>query len=280
VTVVVMSRDRRERALSTLERLTSSSGAAEVVFVDNASSDGTTAAVHETFPAVRLIGLDHNRGAVARTIGVRAARTAYVAFSDDDSWWADGSLATAQALFDAHPSLALVMAKVLVGRGEEVDPACRTMAAGRLGHPPGMPQPRVLGFVACGAVVRREAFLGVGGFNGLVAFPGEEDVLALDLASQGWDLVYADTVVAHHDPQESADRDGRRAALVRSSLVTTWLRRPAPRALSVTLKTMRQCGDREVRSGVIGALRRLPAALGSRRPIPPAVEQQLRLLEA
>jgi GT2 family glycosyltransferase len=143
-----------------------------------------------------------------------------------------------------------------------------------------MPQPRVLGFVACGAVVRREAFLGVGGFNGVVAFPGEEDVLALDLASQGWDLVYADTVVAHHDPQESADRDGRRAALVRSTLVTTWLRRPAPRALSVTLRTMRRCGDREVRSGVIGALRRLPAALGSRRPIPPAVEQQLRLLEA
>jgi hypothetical protein len=43
---------------------------------------------------------------------------------------------------------------------------------------PDLPGPPVLGFVACGAVVRRSAYLAVGGFSPVVFFLGEETLLA------------------------------------------------------------------------------------------------------
>ena len=43
----------------------------------------------------------------------------------------------------------------------------------------------VLGFLACTCVIRRAAFLGVGGFSELLFFIGEERLLAYDLAAAG-----------------------------------------------------------------------------------------------
>ena len=41
----------------------------------------------------------------------------------------------------------------------------------------------VLGFLACACVVRKAAFVGVGGFSELLFFVGEERLLAYDLAA-------------------------------------------------------------------------------------------------
>jgi hypothetical protein len=55
------------------------------------------------FPLLEVIRLPRNMGAAGRTAGLRRAQTPYVAFADDDSWWAPGSLEFAEALLDAHP---------------------------------------------------------------------------------------------------------------------------------------------------------------------------------
>lgn len=39
--------------------------------------------------------------------------------------------------------------------------------------------------------MRRCALLEVGGFSDIIFFPGEEDLIALDVTAAGWDLVYA-----------------------------------------------------------------------------------------
>ena len=49
------------------------------------------------------------------------------------------------------------------------------------GVEPDLPGRSVLGFLACGAVVRRSAFVQAGGFDPVVHFGGEEERLALDL---------------------------------------------------------------------------------------------------
>lgn len=278
VTVVVMSRDRREQALRSLGRLVGEAGAARVVFVDNGSSDGTAQAVNQAFPDVVVVPLPRNVGAQARNVGVLLADTAYVAFSDDDSWWAGGSLARAVRLLERHPRLGLVMGRVLVGPDGVLDPVCEGMAAAPLGHPPGVPHPRVLGFLACGAVVRREAFLAVGGFSGVVRFPGEEELLALDLAADGWDLVYAEDVVARHLPTRSAGRSGRRAGEVRSRLLTAWLRRPPRRALASSWRTLRDAQPADAVLGLLGATARMPLVARRHAVLPPAVEGQLEVL--
>jgi Glycosyl transferase family 2 len=69
---VIASRDRRASLLSTLARLESLPEHPPVVVVDNASADGTAAAVRRAHPRVRVIALDENLGAAARTIGVRS----------------------------------------------------------------------------------------------------------------------------------------------------------------------------------------------------------------
>jgi GT2 family glycosyltransferase len=219
ITVVVITRNRRERLVRTLSRLTSLPERPPVVVVDNASDDGTPDVVRSRFPDVRVVALPANQGALARTVGVRAATTPYVAFSDDDSWWAAGALSRAADHFDAAPRLGLLASRVVVEPGGAVDPVCRQMAASPLAPAPDLPGPAVLGFVACGSVVRRRAFLQVGGFHPVIFFAGEETVLALDLAAAGWGLAYVDEVTAHHQPEAGSERRGRDRLQTRNALL-------------------------------------------------------------
>src|ERR671926_384668 len=107
-TVVIATRDRRDDLLRTLARLAALPEAPPVVLVDNGSRDATPDAVRERHPDVRVIALDGEHGAAARTVGVVAAEGPYVAFCDDDSWWEPGALERAAALLDRHPSVALL----------------------------------------------------------------------------------------------------------------------------------------------------------------------------
>jgi GT2 family glycosyltransferase len=245
--------------------------------VDNASSDGTPEAVAEAFPDVTVVRLAENVGAAARNEGVRRARTRYVAFADDDSYWAPGSLARAAHLLDAHPRTGLIAARVLVGAEERVDPVSLAMAAAPLGRPADLPGPAILGFLACSVVVRREAFLSVGGFHPLLRVYGEEALLAMDLAAAGWGLAYVPSIVVHHHPGGAGRSPDRRRSLeVRNRVLTAWLRRPLRVALAVTLRAAR---DPENRPGVRAAMTELRTALRERRRLPREVENAVRRLE-
>jgi GT2 family glycosyltransferase len=277
--VVIMTRDRREPLLHAMGALLELSGPIPVIVVDNGSSDGTPDAVRREFPQVTVVSLGENLGAGARTVGARRATTPYVAFSDDDSWWASGSLKRAADLLDATPQLGLIAARTVVGPEERTDQLSTLMARSPLPTDPELPGPRVLGFLACAAVVRRDAFLRVGGFHPLIFFLGEEAVLAQDLAADGWRLCYVDDVVAHHHPQTAPGRTGRRRLQVRNWLLSSWLRRPAWSAAADTLRVVRRASDAEVRGGLLDALRRAPGAVVTRRRLPPEVAADIRLLE-
>ena len=154
------------------------------------------------------------------------ATTPYMAFADDDSWWAPGALRRAVDAFDAHPRMGLLAARILVGPEDQLDPICKSMRDSAPGWDPDLPGPSLLGFLACAAMVRREAFHAVGGFDQVVRFPGEEERVALDLAAAGWGLVYVDDIVVHHHP--SSNREGsaqRRVSIVRSRLIEGELNR-------------------------------------------------------
>ena len=280
-TVVVATRNRRQSLLGSLRHLAALPERPPVVVVDNGSGDGSPEAVRSAFPEAEVVELGRNRGAGARNVGVARARTPYVAFSDDDSWWAPGALALAADAFDVSPRLGAVAARILVGEAEELDPTCRAMAASPLPPNGELPGPPVLGFVACGAVVRRDAFLAVGGFEELLLIFGEEGVLALDLARAGWAVAYLDEVVAHHHPAPGRDVTARRALETRNAVLASWLRRPAPVALARTAATVSEAlRHRHSRRALSGAVRLLPAALARRQVVGPELERQLRLLES
>lgn len=280
VSVVIATRNRPAELARTLDRLSALRPLPTVIVVDNASSGG--AGWLRDQPAVgELIALDRNRGAAARTVGARLARTRFVAFCDDDSWWAPDALSRAADALDRHPLLGLVAARTVVGPSEQSDPVNEAMASSPLplsGHLPGRP---VLGCLACAAVLRRDAFLGVGGFRELFLVGGEETLLCYDLAAAGWGVCYLPEVVAHHHPSSSRPPPPHRQAVQRRNRVLTgWMRRPLAVAGGETWRLVRDAArDRVARAALAGLLRRLPAALADRRQLPPRLERQVRLLE-
>jgi GT2 family glycosyltransferase len=274
ISVVIATRDRRDTLLPTLARLQALPERPRIIVVDNGSRDGTPEAVAHALPRVEVLPLGRDRGAAARNAGVERAGTPYVAFSDDDSWWAPGALARAVETMEREPRLGLLAARVLVGPEERLDPTCRDMERTPL------PDGGVLGFVACGAVVRREAFIATGGFDVRYGFGGEETPLAVRLATADWGLRYAPDVVAHHHPAPSASRRGRDARALRNDLWTAWRLRPGQSAIVATARILRGSGWRRATlSGAVRAVRGAGWALRERRPAPPAVEAALRLIE-
>jgi GT2 family glycosyltransferase len=273
VTTVVATRNRWPRLRETLAR-----HPPPVILVDNGSTDGTVRKVRQHFPDVQLVPLPVNRGAAARNIGVARAGTRYVAFADDDSWWAPDALAEAACLFERYPRLAVLAGRVLVGPDQRLDATSRLMAGSPLGTAPDLPGPSVLGFLACGAIVRRDAFLAAGGFDDVVFFFGEEERLALDLAAAGWGLAYVDGVVAHHHPQPVAGSGPERTALAsRNRVLTAVLRRPWPEVARIIFAEWGN-GD-AARHGVLAAAPRLARAVRHRRRLPPHVEAARRMLD-
>ena len=173
--------------------------------------------------------------------------------------------------------LALLAARILVGEEEELDPVCTEMAASPLPLEPDLPGPALLGFVACAALVRTEAFTAVGGFDEVVRFPGEEERVALDLAAAGWGLAYVDEVTVHHHPSTSREPGAtRQAGIWRSRVLTALMRFPARDVTGQLARAVR--AGRPGWRGLAGALPRVPAALRSRRVLPRRVMGAVREL--
>ncbi|HEX2144572.1 MAG TPA: glycosyltransferase family 2 protein, partial [Glycomyces sp.] len=182
----------------------------------------------------------------------------------------------------ACPRLGLVAARTLVGEERAEDPMNAALAASPLGTPEGMPGPAVLGFLACAAVVRRQAFLEAGGFSGVLRFIGEERMLAMDLAASGWASCYVEEIVARHRPSgHRRPPPWRQARELRNDALTAWMRRPMGVAARETRAlAARAVRDRQAAKAMAELAAKLPAALVQRRRLPEAIESQAEALEA
>ena len=271
VSIVVLTYNRADELMAVLHRLQALPEQAEVIVVDNASSDGTAERVAAEHPQVRLVREASNRGAAGRNSGVALVRTPYVAFCDDDTWWAPGALTRAADLLDHHPRVAALNARVLVGPENHTDPTCDAMA-----HSPvdarGLPGPALVGFMAGAVVMRTEAFRQAGGYEPRFFLGAEEALLAFDLQALGWALCYRHDVVTHHHPSPARDVQHRRASLIRNRLWLAWLRLPWPIAWDETRSVLRDAARQGLRTqGLRAALAGLPWVLRRRRVLPPQV---------
>jgi GT2 family glycosyltransferase len=248
--------------------------------VDNASQDATGAALKQQIPAWAYIRSKTNLGAAGRNLGLRAADTPYVALCDDDTWWEPGSLGNAADLFDAHPDVAVLTARVLVGPEDRVDSTCVVMAESCLVRSQCLPGTSILGFLAGASVVRRSALIDAGGFEPRFFIGGEEELLADDLEDLGWSLAYCDALTVHHHPSPQRDADSRRWLLVRNALWVAWLRRPLSVAVRKTADVARLAlHDSACQRALLKSIGGIPWVLRHRRRVSPAVEARLSLLE-
>jgi GT2 family glycosyltransferase len=91
---------------------------AEVVVVDNCSSDGSVESLQSKFPEVVFIKNKNNEGfAKACNIGLYASRGEYILFLNPDTLIAEDSLTTCLDFFKNHPDCGAIGVKMIDGSG-------------------------------------------------------------------------------------------------------------------------------------------------------------------
>lgn len=96
----------------------------EVIYVDNASKDGSVEMVRKNFPKVKIIQNSRNKGfVVANNQAIEEAKGRYVLLLNSDTVVLDDAIAKTIEFADAHPETAVVGCKVL-NPDKTLQPTC------------------------------------------------------------------------------------------------------------------------------------------------------------
>ncbi|MEO0513209.1 MAG: glycosyltransferase [Planctomycetota bacterium] len=273
VSFVVPTRDRPDELARTLAEIGRYSagllgtgrraGGAEVIVIDNASEPAVETPTRlENGVRVELIRSEVNLGTAARNLGAQAAGNAWLVMLDDDSHPVASSRDGAR-VGDFVGALAEAPSDVSAVGGEIFLPSGQREAGGL---------PEVI--VGCGAAVRRDAFLSVGGYDRAFDYYAEEYDLCAKLLARGDRVMHSRAIRFEHRKVSSGRDFGRiLRRLVRNN---GWvIERHAPDAaradeLGAMLARYRAVGEKEgVREAFWAGLQelRLTSADQERRPL-------------
>jgi GT2 family glycosyltransferase len=235
ISAVVVSYNTREDLLRCLAALRDTVGAPlETIVVDNASADGSAAAVRAAFPEVRVVANAENVGfARANNQGLRESSAAYVLVLNSDAEVRPGAVGAMAAILDARPEVAIVGPRTVgsdgrpqVSFGRALTPRSE-WAQRRLVRGVAEGRPDVLGEVVARCarehepdwvsgscfLGRRSALEGVGLFDeGFFLY--EEDVdLCLRVRRAGGRVLYTPAAEVVHHLGRSMAKDAARARL-------------------------------------------------------------------
>lgn len=286
---VVLSHDRRV-ALDLVLRRLRALPVDDVVVVDCASSDGSPQMVRTEHPGVRLIEAP-NLGAAGRNLGVQAAAHEHVLLLDDDAYPRAGAVeALRRTLAEPRAAVAGGFVRDVPEPEDGVlpddPPLLRAhepgtfdwwLRAGRQGQVPPEGVPAYF-FPEGACMVRRSAFLEVGGFYAPYFLATSEIDLTTRLLAAGWDVRYQPAAVFDH-MKVTAGRVPAAAVLhyrVRNQLWYFWRHFPAGRAQQrmlayLVFDLLQALHDRSVRSwwrGVREAWTLREQVRPDRRPLP------------
>ena len=256
---------------------------AEVVVVDNGSSDGSAALASER-PGVRVLQLSRNLGfAAAANRGIAATDADGVALVNTDVVLAPDWLERMVAALSSAPDVGAVACKmvdlddptVLYDAGDVLrrDGVCEQR--GRFERDEGRFDEPGEVFAACAgaALYRRGAVLDVGGFDERFFLYLEDVDLGLRLRLAGWRCRY-EPAVARHAGQGSAPEDGHAAwawverntlLLAAKAFPLRWAPQVLYRQAGWAWHALRERRLRLHLSGAARALPLLPAMIRERR---------------
>lgn len=207
---VIINHNTRQDLEACLETVFAE-GAAEVVVVDNASTDGSPQMVTERFPAARLLENRVNPGyGAASNQGIAACAAPYALLLNSDTLLPAGTLAALSRYLDDHPQAGLAGPRLLNADGT-LQPSCfpfptpaitflrATIWGSLAGRIPGLrdrylftwahDRDRAVPWVMGAALaLRRTAFDAVGGFDPSYFMYAEETDLCYRLWQEGYEV--------------------------------------------------------------------------------------------
>jgi N-acetylglucosaminyl-diphospho-decaprenol L-rhamnosyltransferase len=222
VSVSLVNTNSRDLLLACLESLRGAD--AEIVVLDNASEDGSAAAVRERFPDVRVIEQRRRAGFGANhNTVIRATTGRYVFVLNEDTTSEDWGFERMVAHLDAHPRVAALAPRLVYPDGRPQASAWRfpsppaavlgLLTLGRSGivESGGSETRDVDWAMAAAILLRREALDEVGLFDEGFFIYSEETDLCRRLRDAGWRTQYFPSVtVVHHESQFSSGIPERR----------------------------------------------------------------------
>ena len=202
---------------------------AEVIVVDNASSDGSAAMVAAEFPTVRLVANQDNRGFTGgNNQGLALAQGRYVLLLNPDTLVQDNALETLVGFLDSHPATGVVGPQLRYADGSLQSSRRRfpTLATALLESTPlawhwpfernrwaqryhmadrsADVEQEVDWLVGAALLTRRKVLEQVGGFDEGYFMYSEELDWQRRVKAAGWKIVYVpEAVITHYEGKSS-----------------------------------------------------------------------------
>lgn len=231
--VIIATKNRKDELRQALRSAVDQTARAEVIVVDDGSTDGTSEMVSAEFPEARLIRHQDSRGyIVRRNEGARLA-TGEIVFSIDDDAEFSTPKVIEQALGDFDDPRIGVVAMPYV----EPKKTLKLMQV-----PPDAVGTWITGtFIGTAHALRRELFLALGGYREALVHQGEEGDLSIRLLETGHvvRLGRSDAIVHWESPK----RDFRRMDFfgTRNSIFFQWQNAPFGALLPGLMVTTLNC---------------------------------------
>ncbi|HEV8579108.1 MAG TPA: glycosyltransferase family 2 protein [Thermoanaerobaculia bacterium] len=208
--VVIVSYNAKQKLMACLRSvLRSLPEGAELIVVDNASSEGNADAIASTFPEICLVRAETNLGfASGCNLGAQQARGRYLVFLNPDTLVEPGWLESLIAPLSDGEQVGLVTARILLMAdpdrlntcGNEVHLTGLTLCRGMGRARDSYPQIEEVGAVSGAAfAIRQELFERLGGFDEEMVLYVEDTDLSWRARLAGYATLYTPQSIVLHD---------------------------------------------------------------------------------
>ncbi len=187
VTVNILSFNRINDLRNTLQKVYEQDYKnIEVIVVDNASTDGSPEMVEKEFPEVKLIRSGKNIGIAGWNKGFEAAKGEYVLVLDDDSYPENKTIEAGVNLILSDKKIAVVGFNVYNLSIKQSQTSTYTFD--------------YIEFVGCGALLIKEVFVKVGGFDENIFIYAHERDYSVRILNAGYKIKYLKNAIVYHMP--------------------------------------------------------------------------------
>lgn len=218
--VVIPTKNRKQSLCETIASVLQQSIAAEILVLDDGSTDGTTEAVKREFPGVRVLREENSKGPTCqRNRGAALATTPFLFTIDDDCTFPDATTFEQTMAAFENPRVGAVTIPFI---NVLQSPKVMTSA------PDNENVYATYEFYGGMVAFRREAFLAVGGYRTQYFMHVEEPDLSLRFLNAGYIVRSGVATPMHHHESPIRNRLKLHELGPRNHVLYAWYNVPAP----------------------------------------------------